>query len=158
MKANFETVSPRHDAAVAAAQPTRAPLAPLLAGARARGVADGLELIGAAAALLDEHGDVLHVNARALGLLGEGLFLSGQRLHARGQEADETLAAAIDSSLRHQVAARVALGDGTQAGVSAVRIVPVLSEGDDAFQLLRAVALFEAPGEQLTPPAGIGFN
>ncbi len=32
------------------------PLAPLLAGARARGVADGLELIGAAAALLDEQG------------------------------------------------------------------------------------------------------
>jgi hypothetical protein len=154
MKTNFETVRARHDAAVAT-QPMRAPLAPLLAGARARGVADGLEMLGAAAALLDEHGDVLHVNARALGLLGDGLFLSGQRLRARGQEADETLAAAIDSSLRHRVAARVALGDGTEAGVSAVRIVPMASDGDDAFQLLRAVAFFEAPGDCACPAVGM---
>ena len=60
-----------------AVKPGKAPLAPLLAGARARGVADGLELIGAAAALLDEQGEVLHVNARALGLMGQSLFVSG---------------------------------------------------------------------------------
>ena len=155
MKTNFEAVRSRPDAAVATAQPVRAPLAPLLAGARARGVADGLELVGAAAALLDEHGDVLHVNARALGLLGEGLFVSGQRLHARGQEVDETLAAAIDSSVRHRVAARIALGDGVVAGVAAVRIVPVASDGDDAFQLLRAVAFFEAPGDCACPAVGM---
>ena len=88
-----------------------APLAPLLAGARARGVADGLELIGAAAALLDEQGEVLHLNARALSLLGDHLVLAGGRLRARDRALDRTLTAAIDSTVRHHIASRVALGD-----------------------------------------------
>lgn len=155
MKTNFETARAQHAAAVATAQQIRAPLAPLLAGARARGVADGLELIGAAAALLDEQGEVLHVNVRALGLMGESVFLAGQRLRAREQDADETLAAAIDSSLRHRVASRVVVGEGA---VAAVRIVPVTADGDDAFQLLRAVAILEAPGDRLVPSGGIGLN
>jgi hypothetical protein len=155
MKSDFETIRATHDAAVAAAQPIRAPLAPLLAGARARGVADGLELVGAAAALLDEHGEVVHVNARALGLMGEGLFLAGQRLRARERDADETLAAAIDSSLRDRTASRVVVGQG---GVAAVRIVPVTADGDDAFQLLRAVAILEAPADRVTLASAIGLN
>ena len=123
-----------------------APLAPLLAGARARGVADGLELIGAAAALLDEQGDVLHVNARALSLLGDHLVLAGGRLRARDRVLDRTLAAAIDSTLRHQVASRVALGDAATADGLGVRIMPVSAEADDSFQLLRAVAILEPCG------------
>ena len=71
-----------------AARSAVAPLAPLLAGARARGVADGLELIGAAAALLDEQGEVLHLNARALSLLGDHLVLAGGRLRARDRALD----------------------------------------------------------------------
>jgi hypothetical protein len=123
------------------------PLAPLLAGARARGVADGLELIGAAAALLDEQGEVLHVNARAMGLMGEGLFLADHRLRARDLAADGTLAAAIGSTLRYGVASRVTLWDSPGEGVLGVRIVPVATDGDESFQLLRAVAIFEPPGE-----------
>jgi hypothetical protein len=148
MKTSFESSRTDQDttAAVASGQPIRAPLAPLLAGARARGVADGLELMGAAAALLDEHGEVLHVNARALGLMGEGMFLSGQRLHARDREADESLASAIDTSVRRQIAGRVALGVGQ--GALTVRIVPVAAEAGEAFQLLRAVAIFEAVGDR----------
>jgi len=120
-----------------------APLAPLLAGARARGVADGLEMIGAAAALLDEQGEVLHLNARALSLLGDHLVLAGGRLRARDRALDQTLAAAIDSSVRRQIASRVALGDAGSAGGLGVRIMPVTAEADDAFQLLRAVAILE---------------
>jgi hypothetical protein len=133
------------DGLAAQEKANRTPLAPLLAGARARGVADGLELIGAAAALLDEQGEVLHVNARALRLMGEGLFVADQRLRARDRAADETLATAIGSTLRYGVASRVAVGDGE--GVLGVRIVPVATEGDESFQLLRAVAILEAPGE-----------
>jgi hypothetical protein len=118
------------------------PLAPLLAGARARGVADGLELIGAAAALLGEDGEVLHVNARALRLLGHDLLLTGRRLRARNRAADQNLAAAIDSTLRDQVASRVSLSEGEESGLK-VRIMPVAAESDDSFQLLRAVAILE---------------
>ncbi len=122
------------------------PLAPLLAGARARGVADGLELIGAAAALLDEQGEVLHLNARALSLFGDHLVLAGGRLRARDRALDRTLAAAIDSTLRCQVASRVALGDEACAGSLGIRIMPVTAEADDSFQLLRAVAILEPRG------------
>ncbi|MGD0761653.1 MAG: hypothetical protein ABR929_00435 [Roseiarcus sp.] len=125
----------------------RAPLAPLLAGARARGVADGLELIGAAAALLDEEGEVLHLNERATRLMGDGLYLCGHRLRARDRAADEMLAAAIGTTLRHGVASRVAVGESPGEGDFGVRIVPVASEGDEPFQLLRAVAILEPPGE-----------
>ena len=158
MKTGINSSQPNFEAqAAASTQPLRAPLAPLLAGARARGVADGLDLVGAAAALLDEHGEVLHVNARALGLMGEGLFLSEQRLRASDQEADETLAAAIDASVRHRVPARVALNEPTSEGVAAVRIVPVAAaaEGEDVFQLLRAVAIFEAASDRFPPVVGL---
>src|ERR1700691_5728337 len=98
----------------AAPRGTVAPLAPLLAGARARGVADGLELIGAAAALLGEDGEVLHVNARALRLLGHDLLLTGRRLSARHRSADLTLSAAIHSTLRDQIASGVSLSEGKE--------------------------------------------
>ncbi len=146
------SVDPSHagdvaDGVVAQGRAIRTPLAPLLAGARARGVADGLELIGAAAALLDEQGEVLHVNARAMRLMGEALFLADQRLRARDRAADETLAAAIGSTLRYGVASRVAVGEGSGQCALGVRIVPVAAEGVESFQLLRAVAIIEAAGE-----------
>ena len=134
-----------------------APLAPLLAGARARGVADGLELIGAAAALLDEQGEVLHLNARAMSLLGEDLVLADGRLRARDRARDRTLAAAIVSTLRDQVASRVALGDDALGDGLGVRIMPVTADADDSFQLLRAVAILEPRG--VTPRSGLaGLN
>ncbi len=136
----------------------RAPLAPLLAGARARGVADGLELIGAAAALLDEQGEVLHLNARATRLMGAGLFLVDQRLRARDRAADEMLAAAIGTTLRYGVASRVAVGDSPGEGDFGVRIVPVASEGDEPFQLLRAVAILEPPGQACFGLGAKGMN
>ena len=141
----------------AGGQTTRAPLAPLLAGARARGVADGLELIGAAAALLDEQGEVLHLNARAARLMGDGLYLADQRLRARDRAADELLAAAIGSTLRHGVASRVAVGDSPGEGDFGVRIVPVAVD-DEPFQLLRAVAIFEPPGETGAAAGPWGLN
>jgi hypothetical protein len=133
-------------AAPSAIRGAAAPLAPLLAGARARGVADGLELIGAAAALLDEQGEVLHLNARAQSLLGDHLVLCGGRLRARDHDLDQTLTAAIDSTVRHHVASRVALGDEASADGLGVRIMPVSAEADESFQLLRAIAILEPRG------------
>ena len=120
-----------------------APLAPLLAGARARGVADGLELIGAAAALLDEQGEVLHLNARALSLLGDHLVLAGGRLRARDRALDRTLAAAIDLTLRLPDRLARRAGRLARADSLGVRIMPVTADADDSFQLLRAVAILE---------------
>jgi hypothetical protein len=161
MKSNVE---PSRSRAVAAAvrggaKEAPAPLAPLLAGARARGVADGLELIGAAAALLDEQGEVLHVNDRALGLMGQTLFVSGERLRARDDAADAALTQAIGSTLRQGVASRVAVGEGSGEGALGIRIVPISNEdGKDAFQLLRAVAIIEPCRETFASTASQALN
>lgn len=45
-------------------------LGPLLAGARARGVADALDLVGMSAILLDATGCVLHASGRAVRAIG----------------------------------------------------------------------------------------
>ena len=58
----------------------RDPLAPLLEGARARGVADALELAGQAAILLGGAGDVLHAGESAKPMLGDALQVANGRL------------------------------------------------------------------------------
>ena len=86
-----------------------APLAPLLAGARARGVADGFEWLGLAAILLDDRGEVLHVNRRAVDLMGEDLFLSSGRLRARDAEIDGALGVAIRRALMGGTSSNIAI-------------------------------------------------
>ena len=66
-------------------------LAPVLEGARARGVADAFAMAGQAAILLGGAGEVLHACADAGSLLGAGLRLKDGRLVA-GDEGDLGLA------------------------------------------------------------------
>ncbi|MGD0642586.1 MAG: hypothetical protein ABSC22_17735 [Roseiarcus sp.] len=77
----------------------------------------------------------------------DGYGAEGQGMRARDRAADELLVAAIRSTLRYGVASRVAVGDSPGEGDFGVRIVPVAIEDDEPFQLLRAVAIFEPPGE-----------
>ena len=119
------------------------PLAPLLAGARARGVADGLEWLGLAAVLLDDRGEVLHVNSGAVELMGDDLFLQGGRLRARDRAVDAELAAAIERTLSGRVASRLAIPLGSGHGELGARIGAIEALDDDPFQLLRAVAILE---------------
>jgi hypothetical protein len=127
----------------ASVKPKGMPLAPLLAGARARGVADGLEWLGLAAVLLDDRGEVLHVNSGAVELMGEDLFLQGGRLRARDGAVDAELAAAIRSTLSRGVASRLAIALGRGHGELRARIGAIDPLDDDPFQLLRAVAILE---------------
>jgi hypothetical protein len=120
-----------------------APLAPLLAGARARGVADGFEWLGLAAILLDDRGEVLHVNPRAVDLMGEDLFLSSGRLRARDAEIDGALGVAIRRALRGGASSRLAIPLASGQGTVGARIASIDSLEDDPFQLLRAVAILE---------------
>ena len=136
------------------ARPRAVPLAPLLAGARARGVADGLEWLGLAAVLLDDRGEVLHVNAGAIELMGEDLFLQGGRLRARDGTVDAELSAAIHLTLSRGVASRLAIPLGSGHGNSARRIGAIDSLDDDPFQLLRAVAILERPSGNFVARGG----
>lgn len=119
------------------------PLGPMLAGARARGVADGLEWLGLAAILIDDRGEALHVNASAIELMGEALYLDGGRLRAVDVLADTALNDAIHAVLEEDAAAaRVPLREGELH----VHVAAMRAQGDDPYQLLRAVVLLRRLG------------
>jgi len=145
MKAQMETLG-EGTFASGAPSPRQEPLAPLLAGARARGMADAFEILGVAAAFIDEGGFALHINDRARRLLGPQLWVDDGRLRAADVDLDEALAAAIES----------ALGAGAQTGAAtsfsfasalrgalALKVLPVAVEAHDPFQLLRAIVVIE---------------
>ena len=121
------------------------PLAPLIAGARARGVADGLEWLGLAAVLIDDRGEALHVNAGAVELMGEALYLERGRLRSGDAEVDRRLDAAIDGAVVGGAPTRVAIPAPGGGEALWLRVGAIAAGERDAFQLLRAVAILE-PG------------
>ncbi len=143
MRSSVEMVFPPP---VAAKPQTGFALAPMLSGARARGFADGLEWLGLAAALIDDRGDTLHLNAGAVEMLGEEIYLENGRLRAVDSHLDASLREAILETLMTGATTELALARRGGAGALAMRVMAVDSEGDDPCQLLRAVAIFEPIG------------
>ncbi|MGD0719541.1 MAG: hypothetical protein ABR970_00645 [Roseiarcus sp.] len=145
MKAQFEPIG--NAASAAGARPPREePLAPLLAGARARGMADAFEMLGVAAAFLDEGGLALHINDRARRLLGPQLWVDDGRLRAADADLDEALAAAIETALnagRRGDAATSFSFASESRGPLGLKVLPVAAEAHDPFQLLRVVVVLE---------------
>lgn len=110
-------------------------LAPLLAGARARGMFDALEMMGQAAVLLDAEGRALAVTSRANMALGDALKLENRRLASVDPACDSSLQAALDAALDGRET-RFAVS-GRSCDVT-LRIAPV---SPLPGQLLAAVAL-----------------
>jgi hypothetical protein len=135
-------------------RPSGPPLAPLLAGARARGVADGLEWLGLAAVLLDDRGEVLHANSGAIELMGEDLFLRDGRLRARDHIADAALGVAIRDAVARGIASRLTISSESGPDALGARIAAMESLDDDPFQLLRVVAILERRGDSASERAG----
>ena len=106
-------------------------------------MADGFEWLGLAAILLDDRGEVLHVNRRAVALMGEDLFLSSGRLRARDEEIDGALCVAIRRALGGGTSSHLAIPLKSGQGTVGARIAAIDSLEDDPFQLLRAVAILE---------------
>jgi hypothetical protein len=125
---------------------TATPLGPLLAGARARGVADGFAWLGLAAVLIDDRGEALHVSPGAVELMSDSLYLEAGRLRSRDRAADTALAEAVGAALTLGHTGKVRLGG--DAGEMWVHIAPMPADEDDPYQLLRAVALLNR-----APPA-----
>ena len=123
------------------------PLAPLLEGARARGVADALEMTGQAAILLGGAGDVLHAGESAKPLLGEGLRLSNGRLQLNHSRRFDRL---LESALKGDESRS---GEGIilpspDGGEMRLRILPFAGGKSNPAQLLKAIVLLDrlAPG------------
>jgi hypothetical protein len=117
-------------------------LAPLLAGARARGIADAFELMGIAAILLDASGTVLHVGAAAQQFLGDGVSVASRHLvgttAAINQSLQTLIAAAVGDTGR--VADPVSIPRPGRSQLS-VRAIRVPDAGKDRMQLLKAVVV-----------------
>jgi hypothetical protein len=121
------------------------PLGPLLAGARARGVADGLAWLGLAAVLIDDRGEALHVSPEAQALMGDALYIRDGRLRARDPAADQALIAAVRDALTLAEPRNVQVK--TAWGEIWAYVAPMPADEDDPFQLLRAVALLSRAGD-----------
>jgi hypothetical protein len=115
-----------------------APFGSLLAGARARGVADGFEWLGLAAILINDRGEAMHVNPGAIALMGNLLYLDGGRLRARDPLADHSLAEAVRAALAEAAPRRFEIGTGNEL---AVHVAAMPADLNDPYQLLRAVIL-----------------
>jgi hypothetical protein len=145
MKPQFQSMNAERSHSASISQDIE-PLAPVLAGARARGMADAFELLGVAAAFIDEAGFILHISDRARRLLGPQLWVDDGRLRAADVDLDEALSAAIESALVSGSPTRTAsdLSFASELrGLVAVKVLPIAVEARDPFQLLRAVVIIE---------------
>ncbi len=133
-----EGVSPTETAAIST-------LGPVIAGARARGIADALEMLGEGAILLDFSGAVLHVGPLAKPMLGCALAVAGDHVVALTRKAAAPLQNLIQAGLAAD-APRVLEVDllCAQEGMrQRVRILRAPAGGD--YQLLASVLVLEPP-------------
>ena len=109
-----------------------APIAPLLAGARARGMADALDMLGVAAVLVDSGGLALFANRRARGLFGPHLTIVDDRLKAGDEESQRALASALDALVSDETLGGVViLSRGAGRSSLRLRVMGLQSERDD---------------------------
>lgn len=132
------------------AEPVRVPdsdrLKPVIAGARARGMADALEALGVAAIMLDRAGMALHASSHAAAYVGvaagKGLSLTSDTLIAAEAAANRALQLAVAEvvSVDSAESRRVVLAE---SGV-VLTIRPILAAESDPYQLLRALIVIES--------------
>ena len=127
----------------AMALPVATQLSALLNGARARGVADALNLLGIAAVLVDADGAVLHVNAEAAAFMGSTLGICAGQLVASTYAGNAALQRAIDQVLRCGGTQSVGISADTGGAATLVHVLGAPEAADDATQLLKAVIVFE---------------
>ena len=129
--------------ATALADPA-ARLAPVLEGARARGVADAFAMAGQAAILLGGAGEVLHAGASASALLGEGLVVRGGRLvvvDENNQGLERQLAQVLGGEpVPHPKGITLAAAGG---GIMRIRVLSFAGGTANPAQLLKAVVLLD---------------
>lgn len=136
--------SERRGADVPRSAPEVDTMAPVIAGARARGIADAFEMLGEGAILLDFSGSVLHVGAAAKPMLGCGLTIAGGHVVATSRKAAESLQRLLEAGLADD-APRVLEMDLLCAEEGMRQRVRMVRAPTDAYQLLASVLVIEPP-------------
>ena len=120
-------------------------LKPILAGARARGVADGLELIGVGAVLIDATGRVLHAGGRALRMMAGWLRVVEDHLVPERPGDDRVIADLVGSAIAGRpTPAGVRLGGLGGEPLLQLRALMVPGDGDPSQRLHAVIVLDEA--------------
>ena len=118
-------------------------LRPVLAGARARGVADGLELLGGGAVLIDDTGRVLHIGGRGRRLIAGWLRVVEDHLVAEHAGDDRLLSDLIGGAIAGRPApGGIRLGQVAAGPVLALRALPFHSD-EGVAQRLHAVIVID---------------
>lgn len=121
-------------------------LAPIIAGARARGIADAFQMLGEAAILLDFSGYVLHMGDSAEPLLGCALSIASSHVTPTSRKSAAPLQALLEAGLSASGPARLeedlpCAEEGMRQRVRLYRV----DNSQDARQLLCAVLVLEPP-------------
>ncbi len=120
-------------------------LGPIMAGARARGVADALDLIGIAAVLIDRSGRVLHCGPRAERALAPFARVVGHHLLGADARIDDQvgrfLARSVDGSSSEPAAEVIRGEDGSSR--TRLRALRFPAAEHEAVQLLHSIVIIE---------------
>jgi hypothetical protein len=121
-------------------------LAPIIAGARARGIADAFQMLGEAAILLDFSGYVLHVGEGAEPLLGCALSITSNHVTPTSRKNADQLQALLEAGLSECGPARLEMDlmCAEEGMRQRVRLYHV-DNSSDSRQLLCAVLVLEPP-------------
>ena len=131
--------APGPEAAMAAEE-----IAPLIAGARAGGMAQAYEMLEIPAVFLDGDGAVLYVGPAALRLFGPHIAVTRRRLVGGTPEANDRLSALIEAALAPNAGPGLALlARGEGLAPLAVHAVPVPGAGENPYQLLKTVLVLD---------------
>ena len=117
-------------------------IAAVAAGARARGMAETLDLLGVPAILLSGDAAALYVNAEAAACMGAHLGICARRLIAATAEDNARLQKAFDAALAGAGATSVTIRRAEQ-GDMIVHVMPAPGQNEEC-QLLKALVLIDA--------------
>ena len=117
-------------------------LAPLMAGARARGIADAYEMMGLGAILLDASGKVLHASQRAQTMMQGAISIVSEHMAGASPGLNKIIETVIAAGLAENGEAApmavIVTASGKRIGLRALQ-VPVAPE--HSVQLMKAVAI-----------------
>jgi hypothetical protein len=130
-------------------------LAPLLAGARARGMADAFEMLGVAAILIDQSGGVLHAGSTARQLLGADIAIVGEHLVGSTAAANRALQQLIVAALSGEggAAAKPVVLSRKGRPSLVVRALTVPGAERDPMQLLKVIIVLTEAGSAASAEA-----
>lgn len=114
-------------------------LAPMLAGARARGIVDAYDMLGIGAILLSQSGRVLHASERACHMLRDVASVTSEHLVGATSEANAVIESLIGASLAGADEATSILTDADSGRRINLRVVSVPQAAGDSVQLLKSV-------------------